>query len=642
MRMPRKSEWVGWCVLAATFHCLTVAGWGQPIPTNYAPPRVDPLLNLMMTQPPIDVVSSVAAEAEFDPPVVQVGGDAVYRVMLNSLEESVQFPTGVPAPDALHLRKGASGHFLQSGGGRITPRATFLFHARPTTPGQFTIPAFVVTAYGQPVTVPATTLRVVTEPPANATPPQRVLLQIPKRTYYVGENIPVRLLLPSGPTGRIQPLMSTRINADDVIVDRQQMVQRVVPTTINGRRVTTFTYETVAIPIRAGEVTLTGQGFVNLISTASRQQIRTPQPRPAGTPLSALTNTPTRPTPVWQPPRAYMVDSEPVTLQIAPLPVEPDSAVFTGAIGVFTLDEPVLSTNTVRAGEPVTLTVVIRGDGNLDRFVPPPMPGSMDWQTFPPTPDPAQASTIRQRRYNRFSYTAIPLHEGVTMTPEVPLWVFNPIEGQYEDLTLPSLPITVKPPPPGTDPMAAQLAAAAWMEEEEQKAKELKLAPLTDEPGSSVNDLAPRQGDLGFLTVQFLPVLGIAALWGWDRRRRFLEHHPDIVIRRRARRAVRRHLRRARRAAASGDAQQFLSDTLAALREASAPTERAHPLALTCRDVVQDLPTVGLNGESRDLVVQLFDVADGRRFGGKGVNELELLKLHDQAERLLTEWVERL
>ena len=79
----------GWC---ATGHAQT----NPPAPLS-------PQLQLMMSQPPVDINSPVTVTTTFDPPVVRVGEKAVYRITLSALEASVRWPEQIPQPVDSHV-----------------------------------------------------------------------------------------------------------------------------------------------------------------------------------------------------------------------------------------------------------------------------------------------------------------------------------------------------------------------------------------------------------------------------------------------------------------------------------------------------------------------------------------------------------
>ena len=124
----------------------------------------------------------------------------------------------------------------------------------------------------------------------------------------------------------------------------------------DGRPVPTFIYETVITPIEAGQLTLAAQGFTSGNNFGGMIVITGQATIPGG------------------PPQYFLVDSDPVTVNVRPLPRDKELPGFNGAIGVFTNDPPKLATNVVRVGDPVALTVTIRGQGNLGRLIAPPPP----------------------------------------------------------------------------------------------------------------------------------------------------------------------------------------------------------------------------------------------------------------------------
>ena len=147
------------------------------------------------------------------------------------------------------------------------------------------------------------------------------------------------------------------------------------------------------------------------------------------------------------------------------------------------------------------------------------------------------------------------------------------------DLTIPSVPVTVV-----GESLPLELRAP---EDAEKNSAPLKLSGLAATPGQSVSRLEPLQLRGWFVGLQIAPAIGFLALWRWDRRRRFLEAHPEIVRRRRALRALRREQRQLRKAVAAGDSENFLRHSVAALRVACAPHYPAHPQALVCGDVLE-------------------------------------------------------
>ena len=154
--------------------------------------------------------------------------------------------------------------------------------------------------------------------------------------------------------------------------------------------------------------------------------------------------------------------------------------------------------------------------------------------------------------------------------------------------------------------------------------------------------MEPLHERLWFLAMQLVPASGIAGLWAWDRRRRFLAMHPDVVLKRRARRGLRRQTRILRRAAVKGDAARFVQGAVNALREACAPHIPANPQALVCDDVLNELPVEDRHGPAGDMVRSMFRTADATRFVEHSSGAPDLIAVQPQLEQLLAKLKERL
>ncbi len=570
----------------------------------------------MTSQPSIDTDSPVVASSEFDPPVVGIGQRAIYRVTLNALIESVEWPEGITTPAGLEFRAGGRGTQFASTGTNIVPQTAILYHTSAPTNGVFTVPAFTLKAYGHQVRVPAATLTVAPAGVPTPLPAPRLLASTPGSEFYVGQSIPVRVVSPPGPDGRMQVVSQPQVRGDGLAVDRTVTLQRVESTTVRGQAMPALIFDLIATPLQPGRIRLAAQGFAI-----------GPQPtvvRQGNTVMSF--------------PQYFLIDSEPIQLTIHPLPAEGELPGFNGAIGKFQLNPPVLSTNRVRAGNPVQLTVTVRGDGNLERFVPPRPSETPYWQSFPAAPEATPAVVIRQRGSTTFTTTLIPLEAGNLTTPPFPFSYFDPVATRYVDLTVPSVAITVDPAPAGLARASTNSIATLRMARTQRRQAadaHLTLSGLSSVSGRGVASLVPMQRQPWFPALQALPLVMFCALWGWDRRRRFLEQHREIVVRRKARRALRRHFRGLKRAADRGDADAFVHHAIGGLREACAPRASAEPSALVCADVLSCLTAADREAQADQVVHRLFAAIDGGRYGQREPDRAALLALQAQLERLL-------
>ncbi|MBC8095572.1 MAG: hypothetical protein H7Y43_07155, partial [Akkermansiaceae bacterium] len=186
-------------------------------PASPAQPPLDPLLQLMITQPSIEVTSNIQVSASFDPPMVKPGGKSIYRVTFNALSDSVQWPEKLNAPAELALRSSARGQILVPADGKLKPQTTFNYHARPVAEGSQTIPGFTVQVYGRNVEVP--TARLLVSAQAPATPPQSLELEFPQTNIYIGQPVIVRALMKAAAGNVMQGIHDMRINGEGFLVD---------------------------------------------------------------------------------------------------------------------------------------------------------------------------------------------------------------------------------------------------------------------------------------------------------------------------------------------------------------------------------------------------------------------------------------
>jgi hypothetical protein len=568
---------------------------------------------LLMAQSQIDTTTPVEATATFDPPAVRPGDTAIYRVTFNAMMDSIQWPEEIIAPQALELKRSARGQTYTSAGAVLQPRTTFNYRVRATKAGSFTVSRFIVYVYGKAVTVPEAKLDVMDNLAAGPAASPRLLLEVGATNVFAGQSIPVRVLAPGTTNGIVQALQQVQFNGDGFMADPNSMQQRVQRLPERGN-LPCFIYEVKLTALKPGPQELSVQGFTAgnmftgpIVITGGGVTI------PGG------------------PPQFTLLDSPPVTVNVRPLPREKELPGYAGAMGHFKLDPPVLATNFLRVGDPVTLTVTVRGEGNLARLVPPPPPQAAGWRIFPGNPDNAIPQLVQARGFSTFSFTLIPTTEESRATPVIPFSYFDPDKGAFVKLDIPAVAVTVKPGAAPVDAAALVQAEPAAPERE----KEPKLSALASAPGRTMAGLVPFQRRVWFPLVQLAPAVVFLGLWWWDQRRRYFAAHPEILLRRRARKALRREWAALRQAASLGDTSRFAACAVNAMRAACAPHYPAEPRALVSSDVLPLLPVAA--PDVGHVVRRVFAAADAERFAAQPAVERDLLALRAEVDRVLTQ-----
>jgi hypothetical protein len=596
---------------------VLLQGGARPAPA--AQPLLDPRTAALMQQVGTD--SNVVVTAEFDPAVVGLGQMVTYRVVVTAMVEGVSVPDHPPAPADLTLTPAGRGFNYSTAAGMLQPRTTLNFRVSVKAAGTYVLPAYKASANGRDVTIPEARLVVLAPGAPGARQALRLLAEVPQEDYYIGQAVPVRLVLLDSGDNSLQAVSQPQATGDAIMSEPIYGRQGRETRPVNGRQVLACLTAVQVTPIKEGRIEFAAQAYGHVsrpgLNVALGMSFET-----------------------------VLVSAEPVAITVKHLPKEGELPGFTGGIGSFQVEAPKVSTNTVRAGEPLTLSIQVRGEGNLGRLLPPRLERIRGWQAFPPLMDNTMAVPQQLRGAVSFTYTLIPLSDQVKATPAIPFCFFDPKRKAYIDATVPPVAIQVLPGPGGGPAAVAEVgrSAGAGADDPDQAGAErdLVMTGLAESPGPAASSLAPLQARPWFLVFQLVPATILGGLWFYDRRRRYLAQHPELVLKARARRRLRRHLRRLRQAAAARDADGFVAGAVSALREASAPLEAANPQALVGADVLRNLAPGQRAGPEGRLVSELFAAADALQFFGQAPDGAALLKRQPEVEALLAAWRGRL
>jgi hypothetical protein len=596
------SRAVGRWILAAASGLLALVL--PPALPAQLPPQIPPAFQgqLQVQQPAVDVSppENYSATAAFDPPIVRVGQKTFYRVNVDAPETTFELPQTISAPAELKFGPLAHGQIARLEGNRFHPLATFLFEVQATATGHFTISNFTVKVAGQPVEIPAASVDVVSAA-VPAASRRRLVLEASSTNLFLGEPFRLRVLSFAGDGNPIEALREVQFNGGGLMTDKISTRQMIEVVNHGGESRPAFVFETVATPIAAGALTVAAQGF-----TAGRE---------FGGPIAISGQVVVS----GGPPTYVFLTSEPLAIQVRPLPGGALPG-FTGTMGKYVAERPQLSTNRLQVGEPVRLKTGYRTESNYTRFVPPELPRSRDWQIIPEQPPGS-------------GFTLIPLTDEAQATPEIPFSGFDPVAKKYYDLTIPAVPVMVV-----GEGLPVQLNDGSG---DENKSASLKLSGPAPTPGKAVASLKPLQLQGWFVGLQLLPVLGLAGLWRWDERRRFLAAHPEIVRRRKAKRDLRREKKKLQAAAAAGDAEQFGAHAADALRIAVAPHFPAESRALVSGDILTRFNEAERAGQAGEMVRKIFAAADAQ-FAAAPPAKINLLALKPELEIVLQQLEEKL
>ncbi|MBU1864601.1 MAG: BatD family protein [Candidatus Omnitrophica bacterium] len=134
--------------------------------------------------------------------------------------------------------------------------------------------------------------------------------------------------------------------------------------------------------------------------------------------------------------RPLTVTSPEITMTILPLPEEGKPVEFKGTLGSYTFTLQAAPTE-VKIGDPITLKMSIKGEGNLNTVLVPELASTEGFKVYEPQ--------VRQESNGKyFEQIVLPTTDTVREIPKVTFSFFDTKKGCYETITRGSIPIQVK------------------------------------------------------------------------------------------------------------------------------------------------------------------------------------------------------
>lgn len=292
--------------------------------------------------------------------------------------------------------------------------------------GVFEIPPRELQIGNQTFTIPAVQFRVA--------PPDETLreaffleLELPDRPLFPGE----RLLVPLHLYARTDfpaRLLSMPERRGDAFL-QEELNQQFQSTRIrrNGMEYNRATWMLVLSPLRSGEHPLSFQ-----ISIAYENP-RTPRSRDIFGFSQARVE-------------EMLLSTREYAIQVQEFPREGRPVAFRGAIGDFQLSSKLDSTE-LQVGEPVTLTVVISGSGNIESIQPPVLQDASQWRQYPPRVRTERSDPLQATGSRIFEYILLPEDEAITSAPGVHFAYFHAESHSWRELQSGGQAVTVQAAP---------------------------------------------------------------------------------------------------------------------------------------------------------------------------------------------------
>jgi hypothetical protein len=333
-----------------------------------------------------------------------------------------------------------------------------------------------------------------------------------------------------------------------------------------------------------------------------------------------------------------MLHSNPITLEVRPLPLEGKTALFSGLVGQFSLSTGV-SKKQLEVGDTTTLTITIKGSGNIRDAAAPEMPSVPDFKIY----DDKPVLSI-QEGAERFGGTftlkkaLVPLKEGSLQVPELAFTYFDPGRGSYE--LCKSAPLAIEAAPPGNKEKL-QLVEALGMvtSKEEIKIIGKDILPIN----TSHAALRPYRLDPWnwmYLIYFAFPVAGYTTTAFIKRRRKRLEEDAGYARGRSALKRFKRSIAPVKKQAHTGDGDAFYHATSRALKEFLGDKLNITGSALTPREIEHQLSTRAMPPQKIGALLEVLNTLESGQFARRQLGTAEREKLLRETITLVS-WLDK-
>lgn len=552
------------------------------------------------------VAADISVRAQLTPPSIAAGETATLSIEISGAQDVP--PPALTAPPGVQIDYIGPATQVTIVNGRIQASVQHRYSVTAAKPGTYSLGPFSIAYRGRRYETEALTLNVGASRAAALQEggALRLVIRVPRTQVYLREKIPVDVLLYVGAV-RAGDLQYPTLVADGFALERfQEPVQ--YQEQVEGQTFTVVRFSSSLTPLRSGPLTL-GPASTRLNVYERRRGGFFDDP-------------------FFSQRRPVSLESNSVTLDVLPLPEEGKPKNFSGAVGRFSLHVEASPTQ-VRVGDPVTLRIVLRGQGNLDGVPPPALPELPRWRVYEPHTVASEPGTLA------FEQVVIPVAT-VDAVPSIEFAYFDPELGRYRTERSTPVALTVRQRA-DTPPMVVAGPTPAPPEKLGRDIVYLKEHPgrwIRLQEGLSPTLLA---GHAGLL---LLPL----ASYLFDRRRQRMQT-TAFAQRTAASRLARHMLQQCRQALLAKEPQLFYETLATSLRDYVTLRFGLPP------GRVDEIPLrqLSIDNSVREQLATLFRACEEARFGKHAsADQLDhhwdlLQKVLEESERLdRRRWLQRL
>jgi hypothetical protein len=567
---------------------------------------------------PCPARADISVRASLNPQRVQVGEPVTLAIDINGAQNVAAPAVNADGFDVQYVGPSTQISIVNA---NITRSVQHRYSLLPLRAGHFTLGPFTVEYQGETYQTASFSVDVVaavqpqqgqaqarpgspsgaqsgaTQPGTAAARALRLTASMPQRDAYLHERVPLDVTLYVGSI-RVADLQYPTLAADGLSVDKfPEPSQR--QQVIDGEKYQVVHFQTTVVPLRSGTLTVGPANLqLNVLTQRRNSLFNDPffqhffQDDPFGTER-----------------RPMQLHSDPITLNVLPLPEEGKPTAFSGAVGRFTLQVSAAPTE-VTAGDPITLRMMLNGSGNIAEAAPPQLVNTDGFRTYETHPGKSQdggpgSTTIAKS----FEQVLIPNDAHIRAVPAVSFSYFDPQTRRYETARTEPIALVVRP-----SRNAARQEVFAAGTPGQRVAPEEKLGHdivyIKDDPGVLSTRTEHWYSSPLFWLWQPVPLLLLVTSAWYDRRRQRLTGDLRYARFSRAGREAHQGFATAEKALAKGESTAFYDVVSRTMQEYLSAKLDLPPGAIDAAAAARR----GVAAESVQDIAQFFATCEQIRF----------------------------
>jgi hypothetical protein len=297
--------------------------------------------------------------------------------------------------------------------------------------------------------------------------------------------------------------------------------------------------------------------------------------------------------------------SEALSLKVLPLPVTGRPSDFKGALGNFNFNLEV-SPAEVKAGDPVTLKMIISGSGNFDSVTSPSLKQHEGFKTYEP-----QAKQEGNRKI--FEHVLIPTTDTIKELPTVSFCFFNTAKGEYQTIVRGGVPLKVlKSDKKEEVTILDSPGNAARSVVREKFGRDIIY--IKESPGTLTRKGRYLYDNPLFILLQVIPVLTLIGVWAAYKRKERLSTDIGYARRLSAPRKARKGIHEAEAFLAKNSSGEFYDAVFKTIRDYVGNRFHVPSGGMTADSAGDVLKDMGLDQNMLSRLINIFRECDMARY----------------------------